>query len=141
MSVTVSLDELLAAFEWVSAGEVAGLDREAYVSRATGTVHWTGEGADEELPKDIEDESLYIAVPRKHEFDLGRSLAIRFVEEHLPGSRGTVDGFFRKRGAYSHFKSLLAQAGQLDAWHAYEQAAIENALREWCEGNGLVLVR
>jgi len=141
MRVPVSFDELLAAYEWVSAGEVAALECEAYISRASGTVHWCGEGVDEEPPEDIEDGSLYIAVPRKNEFDLGRSLALRFVEEHLPGSRETVYGFFRKRGAYSHFKALLAHAGQLDAWHAYEEAATENALREWCEENGLVLVR
>ena len=141
MSVPVSFDELLTAYEWASAGEVAALDCEAYVSKATGMVHWCGEGADEEPPEDIEDESLYIAVPRKNELDLGRSLAIRFVEEHLPRSREAVYGFFRKPGAYSHFKALLAHAGQLDAWHAYEQTAIENAFREWCEENGFVLVR
>ena len=33
MSVPVSFDDLLAAYEWVSAGEVAALDCEAYVSR------------------------------------------------------------------------------------------------------------
>lgn len=141
MSVPVSFDELLAAYEWVSAGGVAALDYEAYVNRETGTVHWCGEGTDEEPPEDIEDGSLYIAVPRNNELDLGRSLAIRFVEEHLPRSRETVYGFFRKPGAYSHFKALLAHAGQLDAWHAYEQTAIENAFREWCEENGFVLVR
>lgn len=141
MSVPVSFDELLAAYEWVSAGEVAALDCEAYISRETGTVYWCGEEADEEPPEDIENGSLYIAVPRKSELDLGRSLAIRFVEEHLPRSQETVYGFFRKPGAYLHFKSLLAHADQLDAWHAYEQAAMENAFREWCEESGFVLVR
>ena len=141
MSVPVSLDEVFNAYEWVSTGEVAALDCEAYVSRATGAVIWCGEGADEEPPEDIDDDSLYIAVPRRNELHLGRSLAIRFVEEHLPPSREAVYGFFRKPGAYAHFKSLLAHAGQLNAWHAYEQAAIENALGEWCEENGFVLVR
>ncbi len=141
MSVPVSFDELLGAYEWVNAGEVAALDCEAYISRATGTLHWCGEGVDEEPPEDIEDESLYVAVPHQNEFDLGRPLALRFVEEHLPHSRETVYGFFRKRGAYSHFKSLLSHAHQLDAWHEYERTATEKALREWCEENGFVLVR
>jgi hypothetical protein len=141
MRIPVSFDELLAAYEWIGAGEAAALDCEAYVSRATGTVHCFGEGVDEEPPEDIEDEDLYIAVPHKDDFDLGRSLALRFVEERLPQSREAVYGFFRKRGAYAHFKSLLAQVNQLDAWHAYEQAATENALREWCAANGFVLVR
>lgn len=51
MSVPVSFDELLAAYEWVSAGEIAALDCEAYISRATGTGHWCGEGTDEEPPE------------------------------------------------------------------------------------------
>jgi hypothetical protein len=141
MSVPVSLDDLLAAYEWLSAGEAAALDCEAYVSRATGAVHWLGEGVDEEPPEDIEDGRMYIAIPHKSEFDLGRALALRFVEEHLPRSVEAVHGFFRKRGAYSHFKSLLAHAGQLEAWHEYERAATERALRDWCEENGLALGR
>ena len=141
MSVSVKFDELFAAYEWVSGGEGLGMDCEAYISRAAGTIHWCGEGVDEALPEDIEDGTLYIAVPRKNEFDSGRSLALRFVEEHLPRSRETVHEFFRKRGAFSKFKSLLASSGQLDAWHEYQEAATESALREWCEENGFALVR
>jgi hypothetical protein len=141
MSVPVNFDELFAACDWVGTGETVAMDREAYISRATGTIHWCGEGIEEEPPEDIEDGTLYIAVPHKGEFDLGRSLALSFVEEHLPSSREAVYGFFRKRGAYSQFKSLLASAGQLNAWHEYEQAATESALRVWCEANGFVLVR
>ena len=140
MSPSVSLDELLSAYDWVSAGEAAALDCKAYVGRATGQVHWCGEGVDEEPPEDIEDGSLYIAVPHKTEFSLGRSLALRFVEERLPGELETVYEYFRKRGAYSRFKSLLAQAGQLDEWHRYEQAATETALREWCAEHGFTVV-
>ncbi len=140
MSVLVSLDELLSAYEWVSAGEAAALDCEAYVGRTTGKVHWCGEVVDEEPPEDIEDGSLYIAVPHKTDFDLGRSLALRFVEEHLPREREAVHDYFRKRGAYSKFKSLLERVSQLDAWHEYERAATETALHEWCEENGFTLV-
>ena len=141
MSVTVSFDELFDACEWVASGEAAAMDCEAYINRETGQIHWCGEGIDEEPPEDIEDGTLYIAVPRKQELHLGRSLALRFVEEHLPRSIETVHGFFRRPGAFSRFKALLAGAGQLDAWHAYEEAATENALREWCEENGFVLLR
>ena len=140
MSVPVRLDELLAALDWVSAGEVAALDCDAYLSRTNGTVHWCGEGIDEEPPEGLEDGSLYIALPRKSEFDLGRSLAFRFVEERLPHERETVRDYFRRRGAYARFKSLLAHLGQLDEWHQYEQVATETALREWCAENGFLLV-
>ena len=141
MSVPVNFDELIAAYEWVSTGETIAMDCEAYISRATGAIHWCGEGVEEEPPEDIEDGTLYIAVPHKNEFNLGRALAIRFVEEHLPRSLEAVNGFFRKRGAYPKFKSLLASSGQLDAWHKYEESATESALREWCEENGFLLVQ
>ena len=141
MSVAVDLDDLLAAYEWVSAGEVAAVDAEAYIGRLTGKIHWCGEGVDEEPPEDIEDGSLYIAVPHKSEFDLGRSLALAFVDEHLPRSTETVREYFHERGAYQRFKALLAQAGQLDAWHRYEQAATEEALSEWCAENGFIVTR
>lgn len=138
MRVSVDLDQLLTAYEWVSAGEATAVDAEAYVSRVDGRIHWRGEGVDEEPPEDIEDGGLYIGVPHKSELDLGRSLVLRFVEEHLPQKREEVDGFFRRRGAYSRFKSLLERFRQLDAWHHFEQAAKEAALREWCAQNGFV---
>jgi hypothetical protein len=136
MSVPVDLDDLLAACEWVSAGELAAVDAEAYISRVTGKIHWCGEGVDEAPPDDIADGRLYIAVPHKSEFDLGRSLALAFVAERLPRSSETVRAYFHRRGAYQRFKALLAQAGQLDAWHRYEQAALEGALSEWCAEHG-----
>jgi hypothetical protein len=141
MSTSVNLQDLLAAFEWIGAGEAAGVDCEAYVSRATGAIHWSGEGADEELPEDIEDETKYVAVPGKSDLELGRSLALRFVEERLPDSYELVHQYFRKKGAYSRFKAELERAGQLEAWYEYEQRAIEESLREWGEENGFVLER
>jgi hypothetical protein len=140
MSVPVSLDELLAACEWVSSAATAGLECEAYINRQTGSVHWVGDGIDVEAPEDVGDEALYILVPGKSDFDLGRSLALRFAEEHVPRHLETVHGYFRKRGAYANFKSLLSRTGQLDAWHEYEDAAMERALREWCGENGFELV-
>ena len=141
MSTPVSLEDLLAAFEWVSAGESAAIDCAAYVSKTTGRVHWSGEGVDEELPADIEDGTIYVAVPDKSELDLGRSLALRFAEHHLPHAYETVHQFFRKRGAYSHFKALLERAGQLEAWHAYERNAVEEALVQWGNEHDLTCVR
>jgi hypothetical protein len=141
MRVSVDLDDLLAAYEWVGAGEVATVDAEAYVSRITGTIHWCGEGVDEEPPEDIEDGRLYIAVPHKSELDLGRFLALAFVDEHLPRSSETVRDYFHRPGAYQRFKALLARAGLLDAWHQYEQEAKEEALNRWCVENGFIASR
>ena len=141
MSVRVDLEELLDAFEWVSVGESGAIDAEAYVGRTTGRIHWRGEGVDEEPPEDLDDEAAYVAVPSRSEFDLGRSLALRFTEEHLPRSLQRVEDCFRRRGAYSRFKSLLDAAGQLDKWHAYERAAKEECLTQWCVENGFIASR
>ncbi len=141
MSVHVDLDELLDALEWVSAGETAALDAQAYVGRLDGQIHWQGEGVDEDPPEDADDDAAYVAVPPKSELGLGRPLALSFVAEHLPSSLDKVEGYFRKRGAYAHFKSLLDAAGRLDQWYAYEQAAIEQSLTQWGAENGFLVSR
>ncbi len=141
MNVPVDLDELLAAYEWVSASDVGTMDAEACISTVDGKIYWCGEGVDEDPPEDIDDENLYIAVPHQSDLDLGRSLALRFVAEHLPQSRAEVHEYFRKRGAYSRFKSLLERVGQLESWYQYEQSAKEEALIEWCAENGFTASR
>ena len=141
MTTSVILEDLVAALEWVSAGESAAMDSAAYVSKATGKVHWSGEGIDEELPPNIEDATLYVAVPGKSELGLGRSLALLFAQDHLPDQTETVHQIFAKRGAYSRFKSLLERAGLVEAWHAYEARAIEDALVEWGAEHGFNCIR
>lgn len=133
MGARVSIEDLVAAMEWVSGGEALGMEYAAYVSRVTGKVHWVGEGMDEEPPDDLEDGSLYVAIPTKRDLELGRSLALSFVDERLPQSYDVVRGYFGRRGAYSRFKALLERTGHLDAWYAFEQAAVEKRLSEWCE--------
>jgi hypothetical protein len=141
MNTPISYSELLEAYEWVSSGEVAAVSCAAYVHKGTGHIDWSGDGIDEELPEDIEDGSQYIAVPSKKDLKLGRDLALRFAEEFLPQQLDSVYAFFRRPGAYSHFKSLLDRAGQLEAWYGYENKATELALEEWCAVHGFVLVR
>jgi hypothetical protein len=137
VSTPVKLSELLDAFDWVSASGI--FENQAYIHRESGKVYWSSSTheVEEELPEDIEDRTLYVAVPHKNEFDLGRSLALRFVEEQLPGSYDLVDGYFHKKGAYSRFKDLLERQGRLEAWYQYEAGAVERALRKWGEENGL----
>jgi hypothetical protein len=140
MSTTVSFAELLHAFDWVSA--VGPFENQAYVSRTTGKIYWASDADElgEELPEDIDDGGLYIAVPHKSDLELGRTLALRYVEEHMPDSYDMVRGFFGRSGAYSRFKRVLEGVGQLDAWHEYEVKAVEEALRGWSEENGFSLV-
>jgi len=138
--VRVKYDDLSTAFDFVS---FAGpMEHRAYVSLDTGTIYWISETnpiEENELPDDLETSDRYIAIPHKSELDLGNSLALRFVEERLPGRYSDVVSFFRRRGAYARFKGLLAAEGCLEEWYAFEAAATERALREWCEANAIHL--
>lgn len=135
----VNYDNLLTAFEWVSSS--APMLNSAFVSRKTGALHWASDLMDleEELPEDIEDGSIYIAVSNKNDLNLGKNLVLKFTEERLPDSCATVATFFRKRGAYGRFKDLLERKGLLEAWYEYEAQAVEQALRAWSAENGLHL--
>jgi hypothetical protein len=62
-------------------------------------------------------------------------VALRYVEEHLPGSYDIVRGFFGRSGACSRLKRLLERCGKLDAWHEYEARAVEHAQRAWVDKN------
>lgn len=136
LGAPVKFDDLLLAYEWVSSSSD---DSEAFVSRVTGDVHWSSGTMDlgEKLPEDIEDRSIYVPVPNKHDLNLGRHLALAFAGEQLADSYQTVADFFRQRGAYGKFKDLLEQKGLLEAWYDFEAKATELALREWASEEGL----
>ena len=51
-----------------------------------------------------------------------------------------VQDFFRHRGAYARFKDLLAAAGCLDKWYAFEAECTEQALKDWCEVNQIEVI-
>jgi hypothetical protein len=142
MAPVVRFAELLEAYEWVSAG--IEMEAEAYVSRATGQVFLSTDSgefgeSEDELPEDVGDESLYIRVPNKHDLDLGKPLVFRFVRERLPETYARVEKMFARRGAYGQFKSLLEGAGLLESWYEYEAEAVEAALRDWAEEQGIAL--
>ena len=80
-----------------------------------------------------------IAVPHKNDLDLGQSLIFEFVEDNLPDAYDEVRYIFRKRGAYSRYKELLASRGMLEAWYRFEQDRMEKVLRSWCEQNEVPL--
>jgi hypothetical protein len=137
MSTAVTFSELVEAFEWVSA--VGPFENEAYLSLATGRIWLISDFDDtgEEPPEDVGDESLYLAVPSKGELDLGRTLALRFVEENMPESYERARSFFAKAGAYARFKQLLDEAGRLESWYTYEVKGTREALLEWASENGI----
>jgi hypothetical protein len=137
MSVNVKLDDLLIAFEWVIFS--GSLESSAYISKETGSIYLRSDDyeLEDELPEYIDDPSRYISVPHKNDLDLGKWLAIRYVDEALPDYASTVREIFRKKGAYARFKNLLDREKHLDKWYSYESKAVEEALRTWAEENGI----
>lgn len=140
-SAKVDAQELLDAFDFVSAGYPG--DNEAYICIETGHIFCNSIAAglkDEDFPDDAEDSDRYIAVPHKHEFNLGRHLALAFAEQEIPDDYDVVASFFQRRGAYGRFKDLLYARSKLERWYAYEAEATSAALRQWCEENDLPMV-
>lgn len=135
--VTVNPSELLDAFEFANAGEMFG--SQAFLNTETGEFVYISDGVDEPLPDDIEDAVKYLRLPRKNDLDLGRRLVLSFVDHHLPDDYDRVFDYFHRRGAYRRFRDLLEHRDMLDAWHTFENRAIEHALRLWCEEHDVQL--
>jgi hypothetical protein len=96
---------------------------------------------DEPVPDDLETSSHYIAIPHKHDLDLGRDLVLRFAARAVPGQYDRIEGFFQRRGAYARFRDLLSAEGRLEEWYNFEAKSREMALREWCEANAVAIIR
>lgn len=129
-------DELLDAFEFVSAGQP--MEHEAYLCVTTGVIHYQSElGDDEPLPDDIDDAEKYIAIPHKNDLDLGKSLVLDFAGAVLPDALAEVEKIFRHKGAYARFKNLLEHCGMLQQWYEYEEKSKQEALRQWCHDSGI----
>lgn len=139
----VSFTELVDAFELVNSDRDA--DNQAYICRLSGKIYsrmdplFVGEEWAGELPDDVDDDEKYVALPDKRELDLGAPLVMDFVRKVLPDDLDDVRDIFRRKGAYSRFKGLLAHRDAIDQWHEFEREATERALRDWCKLNELEL--
>jgi hypothetical protein len=122
---SVTFDDLESALHWVSAG--APFENAAYISKTTGQIFYYSRihNTEDELPEDVHDTNLYWSVPHKNDFDLGRSLAYRYVEEMLPQESRRVREIFHRRGAYGRYKDLLDRHGHLESWYEYDRRATE----------------
>lgn len=96
---------------------------------------------EEDLPEDIEDGSIYVAVPHKYDLNLGNNLPLNFAEEQMEDSYDTVAKIFHHRGAYGKFKDLLDRKDKLQSWYDYEANAIERALFKWGADHQLSIVK
>jgi hypothetical protein len=139
--VAIKYADLRDAFDFVSFG--APFESSAFICADTGVIYRRSETLelDEDVPEDLETSGRYIAIPHKNDLNLGRDLVLSFVDQALPDDHGIVAGFFRSKGTYSRFKQLLESRGVLEAWYTFEANAVEAALRQWCEENGIQLAR
>lgn len=135
----VKLDELEDALMFVSTGGM--FDNAAWIRRATGEVLWHCDdvGDFEPVPEDIDVGDRYVALPDKHDLDLGKPLVLDFARAHLPEQFEQVQDIFSRSGAYARFKDLLDRHDRLDAWYQWEADKTRQALREWCEANDIQL--
>jgi len=129
--------EVESAVEFMS-DELGGANLAVY-DRMTDKFLYRSDYSDiDEIPEDTDDER-YVEVPNKRDLDLGRDLVFRFVEQAMPEDKDLVYGFFRHPGAYSNFKNLLNRRNQLEQWFDFENAAMREAIEQWCKENGIEL--
>jgi hypothetical protein len=112
--------------------------RDAWVEASTGRVFIEGDEIDNEpSPPDLDDPDAWIPIPDRRDLDLGRALAMRFTELHLPNDVAHVAQIFRRSGAWQRFKRLLAERDRIDAWLRFDDAETDRALAEWARDEGL----
>jgi hypothetical protein len=141
-SVPVKFSEVLLALEFTSAS--AGFDNQAYICMTTGHIHFVSDDigpqeGEEELPEDFDESEDYLSVPHKRDLDLGSRLVFAFAEQQMPDEYDRIQDIFRKKGAYARLKDFLDREGMLQRWYDFETKATEEAMRAWCEENGVVL--
>ena len=112
----------------------------AILNKATGTIYYRSESGDvDEIDEDAIDWENCIQIPHKNDLELGQQLVFEFVENHLPDEYDWIWQIFKKRGAYGRFKSLLESRDLLQTWFDFENQREEQALRQWCNENGIKL--
>lgn len=113
----------------------------AFLNTETGESYFASAmfGGDE-VPDDLDENDCYVALPHKNDLDLGVRLVEAFVSEYKPEEFDEVLYLFRRRGAYGRYKAWLESEGLLAEWHEFEEQSTQQALRQWCEENSIVLL-
>ncbi len=132
----VRLADLVDALGFVSVSDLD--ENQAWLCTSTGRILFVSDSLDpeEDLPEDPE-ATGYLAIPHRRYLDLGKPLALSFADAELPEYAAQVRDFFRRKGAYGHFKHLLQSAGVLAKWYDYEEKATRDAVRRWCDEVGV----
>ncbi|MCK4792356.1 MAG: hypothetical protein KAV87_51980 [Desulfobacteraceae bacterium] len=108
----------------------------AVLCKNTGQIYYRSEmsGLDEISEEDL-DWDTCVEIPHQNDLGLGQELVFEFVDNHLPDQYHQVRQFFRKRGAYDRFKSLLESKGLLQSWFDLENQREEQEFWQWCKDN------
>ena len=134
----IQFGDIEDAFLFVCVGSIDV--HQAFLCKETGKIYrcsMTDEILDE-LPEDIDDEvDKYIKIPDEKELGLGRSLVFNFAYEYLPDEVEKIESYFRRKGAYSKFRTLIIRKNVLEKWYEFKNSAETNALRKWCNDNGI----
>ncbi len=138
----VKLSDLEFAFMYQDAAHME-MDAGVWIDRETEKfLYRYEEGAvddPEPLPDDIDENPRYLPLPTRHDLDLGRPLALEFVDEFLPQEYEEIHDTLRRRGGWHRFKNRLDDAGLLKKWYEYQEQRSREALIEWCELNGIAV--
>lgn len=113
-------------------------DSNTYLDTETGEIMFTGDGADEETPQDIDDNPryLWIAPIEAHESFRIMEDFVASVTDTKAAARLTdaLDG----PKPFRRFKDALLDYPKLrEAWFAFEGAAHASLAQAWCEANGI----
>ncbi len=131
--------DIECAFDFVCYGMRGG--NSAILDKETGKIYYDSALGDfDEIPDGVMASEHTIELPHKNDLDLGSRLVFRFVGKFMPDDYDTVQKIFSRRSAYAYYKDLLEEKEMLDAWHTYENAATQAAIRKWCAENGIELM-
>jgi hypothetical protein len=134
----MTYDDIENAFFFVSSGSPC--ENYAVIHRVTGESFCSSDFSDyDEMPEDVDENDDYLAVPHKNDLDLGKPLVISFVRQQCPEYLDRIFAIFSRQGAYRRYRDFLEEKDLLDAWYAYENNAIREALLKWAAENGLVV--
>ena len=139
-----SFDEIHEAYLFANSGGM--IENTAVICRKSGRILYHSDydeleeydQAAEEIEANWESDDM-IAVPDQNELDLGQKLVFAFAREHLPDDLDYIYQMFNRRGAYGQFKDFLFTKDLLDQWHEFENKREEQALRQWCKENDVVM--
>jgi hypothetical protein len=135
----VKFSDLEMAFMFVSGAPMCS--HSAYLDPESGRLFYISDLVDEEPPDDLDDNEKYIEIPHKNELDLGKRLVLDFIADRMPEELERIDTIFRKKGAYAKFKDFLENNSLLKEWYSFEEERQTEALKEWCEENGIIIER